>query len=202
MVFSLVLLAPSWGGMINGIMTLSGAWHKLRDDPILRFLIVSLSFYGMSTFEGPMMSIKTVNALSHYTDWTVGHVHSGALGWVGLVSMGSIYFLVPRLFGQKQMASVKAIEVHFWLATIGIVLYIAAMWIAGVMQGLMWRAINPDGTLTYTFVESVKATYPFYVIRVLGGVLYLGGMLIMLWNVLKTATAGQAQAAVIPAPAH
>src|SRR3989338_9109860 len=185
MVFSLILLAPSWGGMINCIMTLSGAWHKLRDDPILRFLIVSLSFYGMSTFEGPMMSIKTVNALSHYTDWTVGHVHSGALGWVGLVTMGSMYYLIPRLFGQKQMFSVKAIELHFWVATIGIVIYIAAMWIAGVMQGLMWRAINPDGTLTYTFVESVKATYPFYVLRLLGGLLYLSGMLIMLWNTLK-----------------
>jgi len=188
--------------MINGIMTLSGAWHKLRDDPILRFLIVSLSFYGMSTFEGPMMAIKTVNALSHYTDWTVGHVHSGALGWVGLVSMGSIYFLIPKLFGRKEMFSVKAIEVHFWLATIGIVLYIAAMWIAGVMQGLMWRAINADGTLTYTFVESVKATYPFYVIRFGGGLLYLGGMLIMLWNVVKTVTSGNTVTVTIPAPAH
>ena len=201
MVFSLILLAPSWGGMINGVMTLSGAWHKLRDDPILRFLIVSLSFYGMSTFEGPMMSIKTVNALSHYTDWTVGHVHSGALGWVGLVTMGSMYYLIPRLFGQKQMYSVKAIEVHFWTATIGIVIYIAAMWIAGVMQGLMWRAVNADGTLTYTFVESVKASYPFYVLRLIGGLLYLVGMLIMLWNVLKTATNGRSVQVNIPAVA-
>jgi cytochrome c oxidase cbb3-type subunit I len=187
MVFSLILLAPSWGGMINGVMTLSGAWHKLRDDPILRFLIVSLSFYGMSTFEGPMMSIKTVNALSHYTDWTVGHVHSGALGWVGLVSMGSLYYLIPRLFGQPKMHSIKAIEIHFWLATVGIVIYIASMWIAGVMQGLMWRAMNADGTLTYSFVESVKATFPYYVLRLLGGALYLGGMLVMVWNVYKTA---------------
>ena len=204
MVFSLILLAPSWGGMINGIMTLSGAWHKLRDDPILRFLIVSLSFYGMSTFEGPMMSIKTVNALSHYTDWTVGHVHSGALGWVGLVTMGSMYYLIPRLFGQKQMYSVKAIEFHFWTATIGIVIYIAAMWIAGVMQGLMWRAINADGTLTYTFVESVKATYPFYVLRLIGGLLYLTGMVIMLWNTIKTVTQGRSVEVRIPtlAPAH
>ena len=201
MVFSLILLAPSWGGAINGIMTLSGAWHKLRDDPILRFLIVSLSFYGMSTFEGPMMSIKTVNALSHYTDWTVGHVHSGALGWVGLVTMGSMYYLIPRLFGRKQMYSMKAVEIHFWTATIGIVIYIAAMWIAGVMQGLMWRAVNADGTLTYTFVESVKATYPFYVLRLAGGLLYLSGMLIMLWNVLKTATAGRATTVNIPAVA-
>ncbi len=198
MVFSLILLAPSWGGMINGIMTLSGAWHKLRDDPVLRFLIVSLSFYGMSTFEGPMMAIKTVNALSHYTDWTIGHVHSGALGWVGLVSMGSIYFLIPRLFGQKTMHSVPAIELHFWSATVGIVLYIAAMWIAGVMQGLMWRAMNDDGTLTYTFVEGVKATYPYYVIRVIGGALYLFGMLVMLWNVIMTATQGKAATTAIP----
>jgi cytochrome c oxidase cbb3-type subunit 1 len=199
MVFSLILFAPSWGGMINGIMTLSGAWHKLRTDPTLRFLIVSLSFYGMSTFEGPMMSIKTVNALSHYTDWTVGHVHSGALGWVGLVSMGTLYFLVPRLFGQKQMYSIKAIELHFWMATIGIVLYITALWIAGVMEGLMWRAINPDGTLAYSFIESVKAKYPYYIIRLLGGLLYLGGMLVMLWNVIKTATNGKPTNILIPA---
>ncbi len=202
MVFSLILLAPSWGGMINGIMTLSGAWHKLRTDPILKFLIVSLSFYGMSTFEGPMMSIKTVNALSHYTDWTIGHVHSGALGWVGLVSMGAMYYLIPRLFGRTEMYSVRLINVHFWVATIGIVLYIAAMWIAGVMQGLMWRAVSDDGTLTYTFVESVKATYPFYAIRLLGGVLYLGGMLIMAWNVAKTVSAGRSVEAPIPAPAY
>jgi cytochrome c oxidase cbb3-type subunit 1 len=199
MVFSLILLAPSWGGMINGIMTLSGAWHKLRDDPILKFLIVSLSFYGMSTFEGPMMSIKTVNALSHYTDWTIGHVHSGALGWVGLISIGAIYFLLPRLYGRAEMYSVRLVTTHFWVATIGIVLYIAAMWIAGVMQGLMWRAVNDDGTLTYTFIESVKATYPFYVIRLLGGLLYLGGMFLMAWNMFKTIAAGKAVEAPIPA---
>ncbi len=191
MVFSLILLAPSWGGMINGIMTLSGAWHKLREDPILRFLIVSLSFYGMSTFEGPMMAIKTVNSLSHYTDWTIGHVHSGALGWVGLVSMGTLYYLIPRMFGRQAMWSTKLIEWHFWSATIGIVLYIAAMWIAGVMQGLMWRALNDDGTLTYSFVESVKATYPYYVIRFIGGVLYLSGMLLMAYNVVRTVMAGK-----------
>ncbi len=202
MIFSLVLLAPSWGGMINGIMTLSGAWNKLRDDPILKFLIVSLSFYGMSTFEGPMMSIKTVNALSHYTDWTVGHVHSGALGWVGLISMGSLYHLIPRMYGKKDMFSTRAVELHFWVATIGIVLYIAAMWIAGVMQGLMWRAINPDGTLVYSFVESVKATYPFYVIRVGGGLLYLSGMIIMAWNVVMTIKSSKPATAVIPVPVH
>jgi cytochrome c oxidase cbb3-type subunit I len=197
-VFSLILLAPSWGGMINGIMTLSGAWHKLRDDPILKFLVVSLSFYGMSTFEGPMMSLKTVNALSHYTDWTIGHVHSGALGWVAFISIGSIYYLIPRLFGRNQMHSIKLITVHFWIATIGVVLYITAMWIAGVMQGLMWRAVNPDGTLTYSFVESVKATYPYYAIRLLGGVLFLAGMLIMGWNVWKTVKGQRAVDAPIP----
>ena len=202
MVFSVILLAPSWGGMINGIMTLSGAWHKLRDDPILKFLIVSLSFYGMSTFEGPMMSIKTVNALSHYTDWTVGHVHSGALGWVGLVSMGAMYYLIPRVFGRSEMHSVKAINLHFWIATVGIVLYIAAMWIAGVMQGLMWRALNADGTLVYTFVESVKATFPFYLIRLLGGLLYLAGMGVMCWNVVMTIRNGAVRAAPIPQLAH
>jgi cytochrome c oxidase cbb3-type subunit 1 len=211
MIFSLILLAPSWGGMINGIMTLSGAWHKLRTDPILKFLIVSLSFYGMSTFEGPMMSIKTVNALSHYTDWTVGHVHSGALGWVAMISIGSLYYLLPRLFGRTEMYSVRAITLHFWITTIGIVLYIASMWIAGVMQGLMWRAVNDDGTLTYTFVESVKATYPYYVIRLMGGALVFSGMLVMAWNMFKTIAAGKAVEAEIPpvaagsgldAPAH
>ena len=191
MIFSLILLAPSWGGMINGIMTLSGAWHKLREDPILKFLIVSLSFYGMSTFEGPMMSIKTVNALSHYTDWTIGHVHGGALGWVAFMTIGSLYYLIPRLFGENKMYSVRLIALHFWIATLGVVLYIAAMWIAGVTQGLMWRAVNPDGTLTYSFVESVKATYPFYGIRLLGGILFLAGVLIMAYNVFKT-VAGRA----------
>ena len=192
MVFSLILLAPSWGGMINGMMTLSGAWHKLRTDPILRFLIVSLSFYGMSTFEGPMMAIKTVNALSHYTDWTIGHVHSGALGWVALVSIGSMYALIPKLFGRQEMHSTKLIELHFWIATIGVVLYIAAMWIAGVMQGLMWRAVNADGTLTYSFVESLEATYPFYAVRLLGGALFLSGMFIMAFNVWKTVKSSDA----------
>ena len=203
MVFSLILLAPSWGGMINGIMTLSGAWHKLRTDPVLKFLIVSLSFYGMSTFEGPMMSIKTVNALSHYTDWTVGHVHSGALGWVAMVSIGSLYYLIPRLFGKTQMYSMKLVEVHFWIATIGVVLYIAAMWIAGVMQGLMWRAVNADGTLTYSFIESVERTYPFYYVRLLGGALFLLGMFFMAYNTLKTVSSGSAQEAddAIPATA-
>ncbi|MDO6685900.1 MULTISPECIES: cytochrome-c oxidase, cbb3-type subunit I [unclassified Agarivorans] len=189
MVMSLILFAPSWGGMINGIMTLSGAWHKLRYDPILRFLIVSLSFYGMSTFEGPMMAIKTVNALSHYTDWTVGHVHSGALGWVAMVSIGSIYHLIPVLFGQGRMYSTKLINTHFWLATIGVVLYIVAMWISGVMQGLMWRAVNEDGTLTYSFVESLQASYPFYFVRFVGGLFFLTGMFVMAYNAFKTITA-------------
>ena len=191
MVFSLLLLAPSWGGMINGIMTLSGAWHKLRTDPILKFMIVSLSFYGMSTFEGPMMSIKTVNALSHYTDWTIGHVHSGALGWVAMITMGCLYNLIPRLYGREQMYSVKLIDVHFWTSTIGVVLYIASMWIAGVMQGLMWRAVNDDGTLTYSFIESLQATYPYYAVRLLGGALFLVGTCIMAYNVYKTISTGE-----------
>ncbi|ABZ76756.1 cytochrome c oxidase, cbb3-type, subunit I [Shewanella halifaxensis HAW-EB4] len=189
MVMSLILFAPSWGGMINGIMTLSGAWHKLRTDPILRFLVVSLSFYGMSTFEGPMMAIKTVNALSHYTDWTVGHVHSGALGWVAMVSIGSLYHLIPVLFGHGRMYSTNLINVHFWLATIGTVLYIVSMWISGVMQGLMWRAVNSDGTLTYSFVESLEASYPFYFVRFLGGVFFLTGMFLMAYNVYRTVKA-------------
>jgi cytochrome c oxidase cbb3-type subunit 1 len=198
MLFSLILLAPSWGGMINGMMTLSGAWDKLRTDPVLRFMIVSLSFYGMSTFEGPMMSIKTVNALSHYTNWTIGHVHSGALGWVGFISFGSLYYLIPRLFGRKEMYSKSLIEAHFWIATLGVVLYIASMWIAGVMQGLMWRAMNVDGTLTYTFIESVKASMPYYLIRLLGGILYLVGILLMAYNVVKTVLAGEIKEAEIP----
>ncbi len=199
MVFSLILLAPSWGGMINGIMTLSGAWEKLRSDPVLKFLIVSVSFYGMSTFEGPMMAIKTVNALSHYTDWTVGHVHSGALGWVAMVSIGAMYFLIPKLF-DTEMYSKKLIETHFWIATIGIVLYITSMWISGIMQGLMWRAINNDGTLTYSFVESVQAMHPFYIVRASGGLLFLTGMLIMAYNITKTIAQGKAAVATIPQP--
>jgi cytochrome c oxidase cbb3-type subunit I len=200
MVFSLILLAPSWGGMINGMMTLSGAWHKLRTDPILKFLIVALSFYGMSTFEGPMMSIKTVNALSHYTDWTIGHVHSGALGWVAMTTVGSLYVMIPRLYGRTSMWSTRLIDWHFWTTTLGIVLYVAAMWVAGVMQGLMWRATNDDGTLTYTFVESLKATYPYYYVRLLGGLMVLGGMFIMAWNVRRTILASResASAALLP----
>jgi cytochrome c oxidase cbb3-type subunit 1 len=200
MVMSLILLAPSWGGMINGIMTLSGAWEKLRTDPILRFLIVSVSFYGMSTFEGPMMAIKTVNALSHYTDWTVGHVHSGALGWVAMVSIGSLYYLIPRLFN-REIYSKKLIEIHFWVATIGVVLYIASMWVSSIMQGLMWRAVNSDGTLTYSFVETVQAMHPFYVIRMLGGLLFLAGMMIMAYNVWKTVKGATPAEARIPEPA-
>jgi len=201
MVMSLILLAPSWGGMINGIMTLSGAWEKLRTDPIMRFLIVSLSFYGMSTFEGPMMAIKSVNALSHYTDWTVGHVHSGALGWVGFVTMGSMYYLIPRLFN-RELYSLMLVEWHFWIATIGVIFYITSMWVSGIMQGLMWRAVNEDGTLTYSFIESVQAMHPFYVMRFLGGVLFLTGMCIMAFNIFMTVKGAQAVEANIPEPAH
>ncbi len=189
MVMSVILFVPSWGGMINGIMTLSGAWHKLRNDPVLRFLVVSLSFYGMSTFEGPMMAIKSVNALSHYTDWTIGHVHSGALGWVAMISIGAVYHLIPNLFNQGRMYSVKLVNTHFWLHTVGVVLYIVAMWISGVMQGLMWRAVNSDGTLMYSFVQSLEASYPFYFMRFVGGVFIVAGMLIMVYNMFKTIAA-------------
>jgi len=205
MVFSLILLAPSWGGALNGILTLSGVWHKLRTDPILKFLIVAISFYMIATFEGPMMSIKTVNSLSHYTDWTVGHVHAGALGWVAMISVGAIYAMLPRLLGASRMYSIKWIDAHFWLHTLGVVFYIASMWIAGVMQGLMWRATNPDGTLTYSFVEALNATYPYYLVRFSGGALVLAGMFLMAFNTWKTyATAknpatGNALAANAPA---
>jgi cytochrome c oxidase cbb3-type subunit 1 len=172
--------------MINGMMTLSGAWHKLRTDPTLRFLVVALAFYGMSTFEGPMMAIKTVNALSHYTDWTIGHVHSGALGWVAMITFGALYHLIPRLYGRREMFSVPMIAVHFWLATIGTVLYITAMWVNGILQGLMWRAVNADGTLMYTFVEALEASHPGYVVRWIGGCFFLTGMLLMALNVYLT----------------
>ncbi len=199
MVFSLILLAPSWGGMINGIMTLSGAWNKLRTDPILKFLIVSISFYGMSTFEGPMMSIKTVNSLSHYTDWTIGHVHAGALGWVALISIGAMYYLIPRLYG-RELHSIKLAEMHFWIACIGILLYITSMWVSGITQGLMWRAVNYDGTLTYSFIESVQAMAPFYAIRLVGGVFFLFGMLVMAFNLVKTVRGSEPSEAPIPQP--
>ena len=201
MVFSVILLAPSWGGMINGIMTLSGAWHKLRTDPILKFMIVSLSFYGMSTFEGPMMSIKTVNALSHYTDWTIGHVHSGALGWVAMMTIGTMYCLIPRLFNKDAMYSTRLIDVHFWTSTIGVVLYAVSMWISGITQGLMWRALNDDGTLTYSFIESIKFTYPYYGIRLLGGLIFFAGMLVMVYNVYMTVRRVEPQAVPVIQPA-
>ncbi|MBL4610847.1 cytochrome-c oxidase, cbb3-type subunit I [Halopseudomonas sp.] len=191
MVMSLILLAPSWGGMINGMMTLSGAWHKLRTDPILRFLVVSLAFYGMSTFEGPMMAIKTVNALSHYTDWTIGHVHAGALGWVAMISIGAMYHMIPKVFGREEMYSVGLINVHFWLATVGTVLYIVSMWVNGITQGLMWRAVNVDGTLTYSFVEALEASHPGYIVRMIGGAFFLIGMFLMAYNVWRTIRAHQ-----------
>ena len=186
MTFSVMLWMPSWGGMINGIMTLSGAWDKLRTDPVLRFLVTAVAFYGMSTFEGPVMGIKAVNALSHYTDWTIGHVHSGALGWVAFVSFGAIYALVPKLWKKSRLYSMRLVSYHFWIATIGIVLYIVAMWVSGIMQGLMWRAYDDLGFLQYSFVETVEAMHPFYVIRALGGLLFLIGALIMVYNLLRT----------------
>ncbi|MES2825760.1 MAG: cytochrome-c oxidase, cbb3-type subunit I [Pseudomonadota bacterium] len=199
MVMSLILLAPSWGGMINGIMTLSGAWHKLRTDPTLRFLVVSLSFYGMSTFEGPMMAIKTVNAMSHNTDWTIGHVHSGALGWVAMISIGAIYHMLPLLYWRQAMYSVRLINIHFWLATIGTVLYVCAMWVNGIMQGLMWRAFNQDGTLTYSFIESTQASYAGYLVRLIGGVFFLAGMVLMAYNMYRTIKQGNEIASAVAA---
>ena len=198
MTFSIMLWMPSWGGMINGMMTLSGAWHKLRDDPILQFMIIALSFYGMSTFEGPLMSIKTVNSLSHYTNWTIGHVHAGALGWVAYISFGAIYYLVPHLWKKKAMYSTKLISLHLWISTVGIVVYITSMWIAGIMQGLMWRAYDQMGFLTYAFVEVVQAMHPYYIIRAVGGALFLLGALIMVWNIWKTIKSPD----VIAAPAN
>jgi len=191
--FSILLLLPSWGGMINGIMTLSGAWEKLRTDPIMLFLITALAFYGMSTFEGPMMSLKSVNALSHYTDWTVGHVHSGALGWVAMITIGSFYHLVPRLWG-RPLHSTRLAFVHFWLATIGIVLYVVAMWVAGIGQGLMLRAFDQYGNLAYTFVETVSFMHLPYVVRALGGAVFLAGFVLMAWNLYRTVTADRAVA--------
>jgi cytochrome c oxidase cbb3-type subunit 1 len=192
MTFSIMLWMPSWGGMINGIMTLSGAWDRLRTDPVLRMMVVSLAFYGMSTFEGPLMSIKAVNGLSHYTDWTVGHVHSGALGWVAYISFGAIYCLVPWLWNRRELYSLKLVNWHFWISTLGIVLYISAMWVAGIMQGLMWRAYTSLGFLEYSFIETVAAMHPYYIIRALGGALFLIGALIMAFNLWMTVRTGAA----------
>ena len=186
MTFSIMLWMPSWGGMINGMMTLSGAWHKLRTDPVLRFMIIAIAFYGMSTFEGPLMSIRAVNSLSHYTDWTIGHVHSGALGWVGFITFGALYHLVPRLWGKKEVYSLKLVNLHLWVATLGIVLYMTSMWVAGIMQGLMWRSYDEMGFLEYSFVETVMAMKPYYIIRMLGGVLYLAGACVMVYNFWRT----------------
>ncbi len=198
---SLILLAPSWATMINGIMTVSSASQKLRTDPALKFIVLALAFYGLATFEGPMMAIKSVNVVSHYTDWTIGHVHSGALGWVALVSMGAIYYMLPRLFG-RELYSLRLVEIHFWAATVGIVLYIASMWVAGIMQGLMWRAVNSDGTLTYSFVESVQAMHPYYIVRTLGGACFLLGTVVMAYNLWQTIAGAKPVEVEIPEPAN
>jgi len=187
MVFSVMLWMPSWGGMINGLMTLSGAWEKLRSDPALRFSVTAVAFYGMSTFEGPMMSIKSVNGLSHYTNWTIGHVHSGALGWVAFITFGALYYLVPVLWKRERLYSVKLVAYHYWIATLGILVYIVSMWVAGIMQGLMWRAYDQEGFLQYSFAEVVARMHPFYLMRALGGVLFLLGALIMTYNLWRTA---------------
>ncbi|TCN29028.1 cytochrome-c oxidase, cbb3-type subunit I [Sinorhizobium americanum] len=186
MVFSVMLWMPSWGGMINGLMTLSGAWDKVRTDPIVRMMVMAVAFYGMATFEGPMMSIKAVNSLSHYTDWTIGHVHSGALGWNGLITFGAIYYLVPKLWNRQRLYSLRMVNWHFWLATLGIVVYAATMWVAGIQQGLMWREYDDQGFLVYSFAESVAAMLPYYVMRAAGGALFLAGALLMAFNVTMT----------------
>ena len=196
MVFSIILWMPSWGGMINGLMTLSGAWDKLRTDPIIRMMVVSVGFYGMSTFEGPMMSIKAVNSLSHYTDWTIGHVHSGALGWNGMITFGALYFLTPRLWNRDGLYSLKLVSWHFWLATIGIVLYASSMWVTGIMEGLMWREVDANGFLVNAFADTVAAKFPMYVVRGLGGAMFLGGALIMAYNLWMTVRAQPAKAPV------
>ncbi|MEK1897433.1 MAG: cytochrome-c oxidase, cbb3-type subunit I [Rhizobium sp.] len=198
MVFSVMLWMPSWGGMINGLMTLSGAWDKIRTDPIIRMMIVAIAFYGMSTFEGPMMSVKTVNSLSHYTEWTIGHVHSGALGWVGMITFGAIYYLTPKLWGRERLYSLRMVNWHFWLATLGIVVYAAVLWVAGIQQGLMWREYNSQGFLVYSFAETVAAMFPYYVLRAVGGGLYLAGGVVMAWNVFMTIRGYQRDEAAIP----
>jgi cytochrome c oxidase cbb3-type subunit I/II len=186
MVFSIMLIAPSWGGMLNGLLTLRGAWDRVRTDPILKFYVVAISFYGMSTFEGPMMSIRAVNALSHFTNWTIGHVHSGALGWVGMLTFGTLYWLVPKLWNQA-LAKPTWATTHFWLATIGIVLYTVSMWAAGLTEGLEWRALDSAGQLKYpNFVDIVHQLSPFYWLRLLGGLLYLAGAIMMAWNFILT----------------
>ena len=197
MVFSIMLWMPSWGGMINGLMTLSGAWDKIRTDPIMRMMVIAVAFYGMSTFEGPMMSIKSVNSLSHYTDWTIGHVHSGALGWVGMISFGAIYYLTPKLWNRNRLYSLRLVSWHFWLATLGIVIYAAVLWVAGIQQGLMWREYNEQGFLVYSFAETVKAMFPYYFLRAIGGGMYLLGGIIMAYNVLMTILGYERQEAPI-----
>jgi cytochrome c oxidase cbb3-type subunit 1 len=195
MVFSVILWMPSWGGMINGLMTLSGAWDKLRTDPIIRMMVVSIGFYGMSTFEGPMMSIRAVNSLSHYTDWTIGHVHSGALGWNGMITFGALYFLTPKLWNRERLYSLSLVNWHFWLATIGIVLYAASMWVTGIMEGLMWREVDAQGFLVNSFADTVAAKFPMYVVRALGGTLFLAGAVIMCYNLWMTVRKAPAKVA-------
>ena len=190
MVFSVVLWMPSWGGMINGLMTLSGAWDKLRTDPVLRMMVTSVAFYGMSTFEGPMMSIRAVNSLSHYTDWTIGHVHSGALGWNGMITFGMLYYLFPKLWHRERLYSLRLVSWHYWLATIGIVLYASSMWVTGIMEGLMWREVDAQGFLVNSFADTVAAKFPMYVVRALGGVMFLAGGLVMAYNLWMTVRKG------------
>jgi cytochrome c oxidase cbb3-type subunit 1 len=202
MVFSIMLWMPSWGGMINGLMTLNGAWDKVRTDPIIRMMVLALAFYGMSTFEGPMLSIKAVNSLSHYTDWTIGHVHSGALGWNGMITFACVYYLVPRLWKKERLYSLRMINWHFWLATLGIVFYASSMWVAGITQGLMWREYGSDGYLVNSFVDTVAALHPMYVLRAVGGLMYLSGSIIMAYNIWMTIAGHQRVEAPMGDTAH
>ncbi len=186
MTFSLVLLVPSWASAGNALATLNGAWHKVRDDATLRFMMAAAVFYGLATFEGSFLAIRQVNSLSHYTDWTVGHVHAGALGWVALITFGSIYSVVPWLWKRERMYSAALVEVHFWLAIAGTVVYVFAMWNSGIIQGLMWRTYNESGTLTYSFIDSVVAMHPYYIARAFGGLLFLLGILVCAYNIWMT----------------
>lgn len=186
MTFSVMLLVPSWASAGNALMTLNGAWHKVRDDATLRFMMVAAVFYGLSTFEGSFMAIRPVNGLSHYTDWTVGHVHAGAMGWVALISFGSIYALAPVLWRRETIYSWKAVEWHFWLALTGTVIYVFAMWNSGITQGLMWRTYNESGTLQYSFTDTLVAMHPYYIARAFGGLLFLLGACIGAWNIVMT----------------
>jgi cytochrome c oxidase cbb3-type subunit 1 len=202
MTFSVMLLIPSWASAANALLTLNGAWHKVRDDATLRFMMVAAVFYGLTTLEGSFMAIRPVNSLSHYTDWTIGHVHSGALGWNGMVTFGMLYYVTPRLWGRERLYSLRMVNWHFWTATIGIVFYAASMWVAGVTQGLMWREYGADGYLVNSFADTVAALHPMYILRAFGGLLYLTGAVFMTINIWRTILGHQRDEAPMYTPAY